>query len=127
MKTDKKIYKRYLKNDKLYKKDLINFIKKEEVIYDWDTIPMVLLKMIEGRLNYYLCGDNVLKSDESVTEIIKTLKEAKRLGEYAVNIDDYLDYKVMDIDKFVEFNKKESEAYRKFFEYVGANILSWWD
>lgn len=115
-----KNYKQMLKRNK--KK--LNSLNKEAVNNPWEYghATEYLVAFMTFMYEYYMLGENVWQSDESLAEVRTTLKEA---------LDAYYDWQSFDYfacERDVEkYNNEYNRRREKFFKLLSDNIEKWWD
>ena len=129
--------KRYKKAQKKYIKDLIKYIYNEENPYCSNQIPIVILKMLKRRLEYFEANDNVCMDEDTRAEIVKTLRKAVNLGitatdnansySIALETEGYENIRHTDLDEFQQMYDKQITAYRAWFNYIARHFMEWWD
>ena len=129
--------KRYKKAQKKYIKDLIKYIYNEENPYCSNQIPIVILKMLKRRLEYFEANDNVFMDEDTRAEIVKTLRKAVNLGlsatdnansySIALEAEGYENIRHTDLDEFQQMYDKQIKAYRAWFNYIARHFMEWWD
>ena len=115
----KKLWRRIFKSKemreytKMYKRHRKTMIKLAKEDRDWDYGFMhdLVVTKIKHMYEYYSAGNNVCQSEESLNQILETLKCAIDLAEKIDNGIIYVDGK----------------SYEKFYSYIGENIMWWWD
>ena len=115
-KERREYYKAVRKARKRFKKMI-----KEWYPHDYYYTHELLCAMIEEMKTYYQRGYNVFQVDSSRYEIIDSMRECLSWNERAKDV------WLRDSHDWKENNDYESECYKKLYEIIGKNILTWWD
>ena len=100
----------YYKMRKRHRKTMIE-LAKNDLDWDYDFMHGFVVTKIKHMYEYYSAGNNICQSEESLNEILETLKHAIDLAD-----------KIDDAGIF-----EEQELYKKFYSYIGEHIQWWWD
>lgn len=105
---------------KMYKRHRKTMIKlaKEDNDWDYGFMHNIVVTKIKHMYEYYSDGNNIFLSEESLNEILKTLKHAIDLADQLENVYD---------DNIEDPWTREDELYKEFYSYIGEHIQWWWD
>ena len=131
----------YYKMHRRHRKELIK-LAKEDREWDWSYFHTLVMTKIKHMYEYYSAGNNVWQSEESLNEVLTSLKHVLDLQEELDHVFDdrpVPEMKVND-DKSLTFTwseedrKRSDEAYKRhdklyeeIYGYIGQKILWWWD
>lgn len=115
----KKLWRRIFKSkemreyNKMYRKHRKTMIKlaKEDRDWDYGFLHDLVVTKIKHMHEYYTSGNNMLQSEETLSEILETLQ-------CAIDLADKIDNANM---------RDQEELYKEFYSYVGEKIMWWWD
>lgn len=104
----------YYKMQRKHRKELIK-LAKEDRDWDWEYLHVLVITKIRHMYEYQSAGNCVMESEDT-PNIIAELKH------------------VLDLQNEIDTQKPhfcindfEIEKYREIYEYIGSNILGWWD
>lgn len=131
----------YHKMHRKHRKELIKLVK-EYAEWDWAYLHDLVMANIRHMHEYYSAGNNVWQCEESLNEVLTSLKHILDLQEELDNVFKDVpapEMKVND-DKSLTFTwseeakqrsdeayKREDELYEEIYNYIGEHLRGWWD
>lgn len=131
----------FYKMNRKHRKESIKMIK-EYCDWDWSYFHDLVMTKIRHMYEYYSAGNNVWQSEESLNEVLTSLKHVLDLQEELDNVFKYVPAPEMKIndDKSLTFTwseearkrsdeayKRHDELYEEIYSYIGQKIQWWWD
>lgn len=119
MRIFNKEYREYRKMLRRHRRELVKLARKT-ADFDYGYLDDLVITKIRHMYEYYTSNNNVWQSDDSVKNVIDTLKTA--IDKHAA-----LEECCWDDDEICPVLTKEEEAFSDFYGYIGKNIMLWWD
>ena len=104
----------YYKMQRKHRKELIKLVK-EDRDWDWEYLHVLVITKIRHMHEYLSAGNCVMECEET-PQIIAELKHVLDLQN---EIDTQKPHFLV--------NEFEVEKYKEIYEYIGSNLLVWWD
>lgn len=131
----------FYKMNRKHRKETIK-LAKEYCDWDFSYFHDLVITKIRHMYEYYSAGNNVWQSEESLNEVLMSLKHVLDLQEELDNVFKDVpapEMKVND-DKSLTFTwsdearqlsdeayKREDELYKEIYNYISIHLRSWWD
>ena len=136
-----KEYRAYQKMHRKHRQELIKLAKKDAE-WDWAYLHAFVMAKIRHMYEYYSAGNNVWQSEESLNEVLTSLKHVLDLQEELDNV--FKDVPAPEMkrndDKSLTFTwseearqlsdaayKRHDELYEEIYAYIGEHLQGWWD
>ena len=117
-------------------------LAKEYCDWDFSYFHDLVITKIRHMYEYYSAGNNVWQSEESLNEVLTSLRHVldlqeeldnvfndKPQAEMTINDDGSLTFtrSEEDVKRVEEIYKRHDELYEEIYSYIGSKILWWWD
>lgn len=127
--------------NKMYRRHRRELVKLAKTIREWDYgwLYDSTIMQIRHMYEYYTDRNNVYQSDESLLSLIDSLKYVldlnnelehlwdNHVNDCIVNDDGSIHATEESAKRFIDKSKREQELYQEIYNYIGSNILTWWD
>lgn len=127
--------------NKMYRRHRRELVKLAKTIREWDYgwLYDSTIMQIRHMYEYYTARNNVYQSDESLLSLIDSLKYVldlnnelehlwdNHVNDCIVNDDGSIHATEESAKRFIDKSKREQELYQEIYNYIGSNILTWWD
>ena len=133
----------YNKMHRKHCKELVR-LAKNDFEWDWKYLHEIVITKIRHMYEYYYAGNNVCQSEESIGDVLETLRHVLDLqseldslweekhqakstrtevaeGIYKVSTSDD------EINQVKSLYEREEEIYKEMYAYIGEKMLLWWD
>lgn len=128
----------YRKMHRRHRKELVK-LAKQATPFDYGWLDELVHTQIKHMHEYFVAGNNVLQSDESLNEILEQLKHALDLYDERDGLwDNYTSSAIKNKDgtvtvtdtganRYLAIRNREQELYEEIYAYIGKYIQWWWD
>ena len=131
----------YNKMHRKHRKELIK-LAKADAEWDWRFLHDLVITKIRHMYEYYVAGNHVFQSDETLLPIIDELKHVLDLQDELEHLFDNLpapeitfnDNGSMTVTYSYEISairdrayEREDEIYKEIYTYIGEHLRGWWD